>query len=112
MNQQTAALVRELAAQLGTTADRLVDLFVPRVVTGAIFHLIVWPVLVVLAVWLVRKAHRVEDDLDREIPIAGAWVLVLVVSITATFAIGEAVKTLASPQAASIVSILRALRGE
>lgn len=41
MNSETVTLIRELADRLGVTADRLVDLFIPRVVADAAFWMIV-----------------------------------------------------------------------
>ena len=113
MNPETIALIRDLAAQLGTTADHLIALFVPRVIAGAIFWIFVGTAIYCGAYTGLRRVHAIPEDAhDRHFPITICWIASIALCLLFTFAIGDAISTLASPRAAAILAILRAVRGE
>ncbi len=112
MNDKTVSLIRELADRLGTTTEAMVELFVPWVVSSAVVWAVLMPVVCGLAVLAVRKAHAIQNDLDRDIPILVSWVLLVVVGFATVASLADLVAVLAAPRAAAILSILDAVRGE
>jgi hypothetical protein len=111
LNTETINLIRELAAQLGTSADHLIALFVPRVIASAITWIFAGSATYPLCYTMIRKAHAIQDSCDRDLPIAFSWVFGVIACIFATVAIGTSIATLVSPEAAAILEIMSAIRG-
>lgn len=116
MNEQTAQLLSDLAAKLGTTSEYLWGVLVKQAPLSATVDLIQYAVILLAAGWLYRMRGRakkcLDDDLANAIPYGFAWFFVFVLLMIALLSIGNTVAGFFNPEYWALREILSAAKGK
>ena len=107
MNTEIIETVNLLADKLGTTADKLIEMFVPHVIASSI----VWSVagIFIIIVASIVAIMIIKDTRDTEVKVFAIALFCFTVFIGAMF-LAENVPDIVAPEAAAFQKIVRTIK--